>query len=452
MSKQYAQMLANSMRHVSTCLTLAALLAAVSSVRAQGATLVEAQDSRIPRAWFELSNRLTQSSRGFSPPIASRAFGYMGVALYESLVGGMPGYQTLVGRLQGLETLPVPSGEPLDWSAVANAALARMAMQMYGASDEHAAANLDAIDALEAQLAAELTSTSQVAARSAAYGRAVANAVFRWSLSDGGSSGYSSNHPADYQPPIGPGLWVPTPPANAAALQPHWGNVRTFMPSTATICDPPPPPVYSADPLSTAYRDALEVYTTVSAAVPEQRAIAAFWSDDPGKTPTPPGHAISIATQVLAQRGGSLALAAETYARLGIALADAFIACWRIKYLYNYLRPITYVHEQIDVEWTIPLVTPPFPEYPSGHSVMSGAAAEVLAGIFGAVAFTDDTHAALGLPARSFSSFYDAAQEAAMSRLYGGIHYRSAIEQGLVQGYCIGELASALELRTSANP
>lgn len=440
------------MRYLSNCSIILMVLALKGSVHAQDAPLVAAYDSEVPRAWFALSNELTRTSRGFSPPVAARAYGYMGVALYESLVAGMPGYRSLVGQLDGLQDLPARTAGPLDWKAVANAALARMAMQMYAASNEHASANQDLIDALDARLAATLDATHQVGARSAAYGRAVANAVFRWSLSDGAAAGFANNFPPDYEAPAGPGFWVPTPPAFSKALQPNWGFNRPFLASSAAACDPPPPPSYSADPLSVAYQEALEVYTTVREANPEYLAIAQFWADDPGKTASPPGHAISIATQVLAQQRGSLAVAAETYARLGIALADSFIACWRIKYLYNYLRPISYVHEQIDVDWTIPLVTPPFPEYPSGHSVMSGATAEVLSRIFGSVTFTDNTHAALGIPGRSFASFYDVAQEAALSRLYGGIHYRSAIEQGLVQGFCIGRLVSALEMQSSPNP
>ena len=442
----------NALCSLTVGLALLAAFGDVASVRAQEALPVEAYGSRVPRAWFELSNELTRTSRGFSPPVAARAYGYMGVALYETLVAGMPSYRSLVGQLEGLQSLPVPGGEVFDWNAAANAVLARMAMRMYAASDEHASANQDAIDALEAQLAATLTATNQVTAQSAAYGRAVANAIFRWSLADGASAGFENNFPPDYSGPTGPGAWVPTPPAFSTALQPSWGNTRRFMANSAAVCDPPPPPAYSTDPLSIAYQEALEVYSIVKVADPESVAIANFWSDDPGRTATPPGHAISIATQVLAQQGSSLAVAAETYARLGIALADAFIACWRVKYLYNYLRPVSYVHDQIDVDWTIPLVTPPFPEYPSGHSVMSGAAAEVLSGIFGTVAFTDNTHGRLGLPARSFGSFYEASQEAALSRLYGGIHYRSAVEQGLVQGFCIGELASSLEMQTSSKP
>ena len=180
-----------------------------------------------------------------------------------------------------------------------------------------------------------------------------------------------------------------------------------------------------------------------------QLEIALFWSDDPGTTATPPGHSASILTQTLRSQNSSLATAAVGYARLGLAVCDAFIECWDSKFRYNLLRPISYIRQYIDQGWgnPLPLTTPPFPEYTSGHSVQSGAAATVLTATFGSIAFTDHTHDARGLPPRSFSSFEAAAQEAAISRLYGGIHYRAAIERGLEQGRRIGAAVVALPLR-----
>jgi membrane-associated phospholipid phosphatase len=187
----------------------------------------------------------------------------------------------------------------------------------------------------------------------------------------------------------------------------------------------------------------------VNALTTEQRAIALFWADDPGQTATPPGHSVSILGQVLRAQERSLADAAVAYVRLGVAVCDAFIACWRVKYIHNLIRPISYIRSHIDPAWgdPLPVTTPPFPEYTSGHSVQSAAAAEVLAATFGEVTFTDHTHDGRGLAPRSFGSFAGFAQEAAISRLYGGIHYRSAIDRGLEQGRCIGAAVAALPLR-----
>jgi hypothetical protein len=140
----------------------------------------------------------------------------------------------------------------------------------------------------------------------------------------------------------------------------------------------------------------------------------------------------------------SLAAAAGAYAKTGIAVADAFIACWNTKYLYNLLRPVTYIRNLVDPAWTPLLVTPPFPEYTSGRAVQSGAAAQVLTDLFGEVAFVDRTHESRGLPARSFRSFHEGADEAAVSRLYGGIHFRAAIERGLEQGRSTSRHVSTL--------
>ncbi|MEO6578800.1 MAG: vanadium-dependent haloperoxidase, partial [Candidatus Limnocylindria bacterium] len=213
-------------------------------------------------------------------------------------------------------------------------------------------------------------------------------------------------------------------------------------------CDPGPPPEFSTEPGSAFFGEALQVYEAVNLLTPEQRDVALFWSDDPGLTATPPGHSLSILTQLLRAQDRSLAFAAEAYARLGAAVCDAFIACWYVKYRENLVRPITYIRRHIDPAWgdPLPLATPPFPEYTSGHSVQSGAAAEVITGLFGDVAFTDHTHDARGMAPRSFGSPAEFAQEAAISRLYGGIHFRSAIERGLDHGRCIGAAVNAVRL------
>jgi hypothetical protein len=193
------------------------------------------------------------------------------------------------------------------------------------------------------------------------------------------------------------------------------------------------------------YVEARECYRVTNDLTPEQQAIARFWSDDPGQTATPPGHSLSILTQVARELNLTLDRAAEAYAKVGVAVADSFVSCWRTKYQYNLLRPVTYIRRVIDPSWTSLLVTPPFPEYTSGHSVQTAAAARVLTSLFGQLSFTDHTHDARGLSPRTFSSFAAAAEEAAISRLYGGIHFRAAIEHGLEQGACIGEQVTALD-------
>ena len=398
-------------------------------------------------AWFDLQLTLVEQTAGYSPPVASRAFAYSGITLYEAVVYGMPGYTSLAGKVDDLPALPEPIPDAsYYWPAAANAALATITRQLFPTAS---ADNLAAIDALEAQLAASYTTyvpTSTID-RSAQYGDELASAIFVWSMTDGGDQGYLHNFPMSYVAPVGPGMWVPTPPMYQPALQPTWGMNRPFVLSAASDCPAPAPPAYSTDPSSTFFMQAKEVYSTSVMLTADEEQIAQFWSDAAGMTATPAGHWVAITTQVLRDKHASLDVAAVTYAKLGMAVADAFIANWAIKYKYNVIRPISYVRSEIDGSWTPLLGTPPFPEYPSGHSTQSAAAAQVLTDVFGMTSFTDPGYTTAGFAPRSFDSFFAAADEAAISRMYGGIHYRAAIENGLDQGRCVGMKVSALQLR-----
>jgi hypothetical protein len=400
-------------------------------------------DAAVATAWLDQLLALIRATPGYSPPVASRAIAYAGISLYEAIVAGMPDHRSLAGLLPSLAPLPAAGANAAyHWPIAANAGLAEILRSLFPGAP---ASQLAALDRLEATIVA--TAPRGIRERSIEHGRAVARAVFAWSATDGGHEGYLRNVDSGYVPPVGPGLWEPTAPGFLPALQPHWGANRHFT-GASSECDSPPPVPYSTDPGSACFLQALEVSETVSQLTAERLEIARFWSDDPGTTATPPGHSLSILSQVVRARDVSLAGAAEAWARLGIAVADAFIGCWRVKYRDNLLRPITYIRATIDPGWgdPLPLVTPPFPEYTSGHSIQSAAAAAVLTAQFGAAAFEDHTHDARGLAPRSFASFDEAANEAAISRLYGGIHFRGAIEEGLVQGRRIGALAAALPL------
>ncbi len=394
--------------------------------------------SEVATAWFNRALALVRTTPGFSPPVASRALGYAGATLYEALLPGMPGFRSL-----GVPGVPATGrNAAYDWPAVANAALASILRALFPTAP---ATELAAVDALEAGLGQ--TGPPGVVARSSARGRETAAAVFEWSQTDGGHEGYLRNFPP-YTPPTGAGLWEPTPPGFLGALQPFWGGNRCFAIGRGAECPPGDHPAYAEDRASAFYAEAIEAYDAVKNVTPEQEEIALFWSDDPGATATPPGHSVAITTQVLRREDASLALAAEAYAKIGIAVSDAFVACWHQKYVYNLLRPVTYIRQLVDSTWLPLLVTPPFPEYPSGHSVQSGAAFQVLTDLFGEdYAFVDRTHDARGLAPRRFGSFFEAAEEAAVSRLYGGIHFRAAIDNGVDQGKCIGRAVSALPLR-----
>ncbi|HKY61024.1 MAG TPA: vanadium-dependent haloperoxidase, partial [Gemmatimonadota bacterium] len=231
-------------------------------------------------------------------------------------------------------------------------------------------------------------------------------------------------------------------------VEPCWGHLRPFAILSLGMCEPGAHPAYSEDPASEFYQAALEVYETVNDLTDEQRTIAFYWADLAGETATPAGHSLSITTQVLEQVAAPLDLAAEAIARVGIGESDAFIGCWATKYHYSLLRPISYINSVIDPDWESVLETPPFPAYTSGHSNDVGSASTILTTLFGdGFAFTDHFNDALGFAPRSFGSFFEAADESAISRLYGGIHYRFDIERGVEQGRCVGRAVNALEFR-----
>lgn len=401
-----------------------------------------AYSGEVPEAFFTLSLDLVRTTPGYSPPVASRAFGYAGVALYEAVVSGMPGHSSFAGRLNDLTLPPVPRNRAIHWPTVATTALASILRSLFPTAPPD---QLAALDALERRFLHEARSTlpRDVFVRSAERGRVVSAHIFEWSKPDGGHEGFRNNFPP-YDPPKGPQYWVPTPPGFLPALQAYWSKNRPLLLHSGRNCAAGPPLRYSEKPSSHFYREGVEVYDTVNNLSPEQREIALFWSDDPGQTPTPPGHWISILSQVSPLLELTLDRTAEAYAKVGIAVADSFVSCWHTKFRDVLLRPVTYIQRLIDEDWLPIIVTPPFPEYTSGHSVQSAASATVLTDLLGEVAFTDHTHDRRGFPPRSFSSFTEAAEEAAVSRLYGGIHYRAACERGLKQGHRVGKRVAAL--------
>jgi hypothetical protein len=405
---------------------------------------------KVMRDWYRLILELVRHTPTYSPPVASRAFGYLGVTAYEALASGDRSMASLAGQLNGLTPVPQRAGGvSYDEAVVMQAALSSAALELFGNTGP---TGQRALKRLTEKLSAEVSSglDPELVARSEAYGRSVTTHILTWSESDGGAKIENMGFPLEFALGSRPESWVPTSLINQQQLPllPKWGENRPFAMPTGNACPLPPPPAYSEEKGSDFYKEAFEVYETVKNLTPEQRAIARFWSDDPMLSPTPPGHWIVIALKVLDEQKAGAAEHADLLARLGISLADAFIGCWHSKFEYDLLRPVTYIKRVIDPKWEPILITPPFPEYPSGHSTQSGAAATVLTAFFGEnFAFTDNTHEKDKLPNRSFNSFWDAANEAGMSRLYGGIHFRAAIDRGLEQGRCIGEKAVALRTR-----
>ncbi len=414
-----------------------------------------AQDEVPPPAavlhrWYRLILELVRHTPTYSPPVASRAFAYVGITAYEVVASVMPGLRSLAGQVNGLG--PVPACDPTltyDVGVALHAAMAGSVAQFFGNTGPTGQRAMAAMDSKQGARVATGVAVD-VAARSVAHGQAVAAHILDWSRADGGDIVENMGFPYAYAPADTPGAWVPTSQVaqQQAPLLPDWGQNRTFAMPNGTACGLPAPPAYSEEPGSPFHAEAMEVYDTRATLTDEQMLIARFWSDDPMLSPTPPGHWVSIAMQILERDSADLALRVDVLARVAIAVADAFIACWATKFEVNLLRPVTYIRRVIEPKWEPLLNTPPFPEYPSGHSTQSAAAAAVLTAVWGeGYAFDDATHQEDGLPVRTFANFAAAADEAAISRLYGGIHFRAAIVQGLAQGRCVGAHAAALITR-----
>ena len=409
-----------------------------------------ANPQAVLQSWYQLTLELVRHTPTYTPPVASRSFAYLGVAAFEAVATGSDKLQSLAGQLNGLTASPQrEAGKTYDEAVVVHAAMDFAAQNFFentGPTGHHAMA------ALEAKLRAEVSAgvPADVVARSEAYGQAVAAHILAWSQDDGGAVIENMGFPMTYELTKGPAHWLPT---STIALQqlpllPGWGKNRTFAMPNGAACPLPAPPEYSEDKDSEFYKQALEVFDTKANLTPEQRAIARFWSDDAMLSTTPPGHWISIALRIFERDTVGLDKSVDVLARLGVAEADAFIGCWNAKFQYDLLRPITYIRRTMDPKWESTLNTPPFPEYPSGHSTQSAAAATVMTDAFGDnFPFEDATGQKDGLKPRSFSSFWAAANEAGISRLYGGIHYRAAIERGLEQGRCIGKFVTVLHTR-----
>ncbi|MEY4983334.1 MAG: hypothetical protein RIR62_1600, partial [Pseudomonadota bacterium] len=402
--------------------------------------------------WYRLILELVRHTPTYSPPVASRAFAYVGLTLFEALAARPEsGLRSLAGQVTALPPCAALAAG-LDPAAVAQGALSRAVASFFGNTGP---TGQRAMVAMQARIGERLTAAlgAEALAKGQQAGAQVFDHILAYSATDGGAVVENMGFPLTYTPAPDPGAWVPTSliRQQQAPLLPLWGTNRPFALPSATACALPAPTEYSEDPSSRFYAEAMEVYEAVRNVTPEQEIIARFWSDDPMLSPTPPGHWIFIALDVLELEAAPVERRAEVLAMLGMGLADAFIACWQSKYEFNTIRPVTYIKAHIDKGWEPLLITPPFPEFPSGHSTQSGAAAAVLTHLFGDnYAFEDRTHEDEGFEPRAFASFNDAAEEAGMSRLYGGIHFMPAITEGLAQGRCVGGHIARLTTRKDA--
>ncbi|MDP9081087.1 MAG: vanadium-dependent haloperoxidase [Bacteroidota bacterium] len=383
----------------------------------------------------------------FSPVVASRNYAYANIAAYEVMAAGYPKkFNSLCGQLNGLKTVAKPlPGEQIDFEYAALQAFCHVG----GAVTFPEGSMKYYTDSLH-KLAVDHGMSSDMVSGSEAYANRVGMSIMKWSKGDNYLKTRSSSK---YSVKDIPGRWVPTPPSYAAAVEPHWAEIRTMVMKDANQFDVAPPPAFNVtDKTSKYYQEVMMIMNAGNKLDPEQTHIADFWDDNPGKLNvlghvmfitkkfSPPGHWMSVTGIAAGQAKADFPTTVYAFAKTSIALFDAFIECWAAKFKYATVRPETVIDRYFDKDWRPHLQTPPFPEYTCGHCTISSSAAEVLTDIFGDnVAYKDTSELEFGIKSRSFKSFRQAADETSLSRFYGGIHFRNSTIVSSGYGKTVGD-------------
>ena len=382
----------------------------------------------------------------FPPMIASRNYAYANIAAYEVIVAGDSNYNSLSGQIKHLPPMPRPdASKKVDFPFASLLAFCKVGNAVTfpeGSMDSY-------VEELKSK-AKDAGMPSDVFENSVAYGNKVADSILSWSKKDNYAQTRSA---AKYTVTTEEGRWVPTPPMYAQAVEPHWMEIRPLVLDSCSQFKPARPPKF--EPLnknSLFYQQVMMVKNWGDSLTDEQKQIADFWDDNPFKLNvsghvmygtkkfSPAGHWMNIVGIIAEKQHADFDETVCAYAESSIALFDAFISCWDEKYRSNYVRPETVINKYYDPEWRPYIQTPPFPEYTSGHAVISAATAEILTKIFNDnISYTDTSEAEFGIPPRSFTSVRKAAEEAGMSRAYGGIHYKNSCDVGNTEGKQVGQ-------------
>lgn len=379
----------------------------------------------------------------FVPPVSSRIYAYTMLASYEALRYKYPNYQSITTQLNGFEPMPTPQ-----IAAKYNFVVA--SIKAFFTVAKGLVHSPKALETTENRLYEDLKSQipAEVFQRSLDFGIEVAEVIKKRIAKDNYKE---TRGMARYTPLTSEVNWQPTAPAYMDAVEPYWNKIMPLALENPAQFKPKSPFPFNLDKKSPFYKETIEVYETIKNLTETQKTIATFWDNNPFimvfeghleyavKKISPGGHWLQITALATQNAGADLIQTAESYALVSISLLDGFISCWDEKYRSNYVRPQTVIEKYIDNQWLPFIQTPPFPEYTSGHSVISNAAAAVLTQLYGEnFAFVDSTQVQYDLKPRPFKSFYEASAEASISRLYGGIHFRNALEKGNEQGREVG--------------
>lgn len=383
----------------------------------------------------------------FPPMIASRNYVYASIAAYECVVAGDASYQTLSGQIKHMPPMPKSdTTKVIDYSLAALLSFAKVG----NAVTFPEGSMMEYYNELK-EKADSAGIPSEVLENTIAFSDTIVSAIMKWSKGDN----YAATRSAErFTVQEKAGRWIPTPPMYTAAVEPQWSKIRTMVLDSSSQFNIPRPAVFDVtNKNSTYYKALMEVKNVGDNLTDEQKHIADFWDDNPFKMNvnghvmfatkkfSPPGHWLNIVGIAAKTANADFNSTVGVYAITSIAFFDAFIRGWEEKYKSNYVRPETVINKHVDQEWRPYIQTPPFPSYVSGHATNSAAAAETMTSWFGDhLSFTDTSLLEFGIANRQIKSFRAAAAEAAMSRLYGGIHYRFDNEEGLKVGKQVGEL------------
>lgn len=391
----------------------------------------------------------------FSPPVASRIYAYASLAAYEVAALSDETYQSLMGQLNGFEKKEFDTSKEYLFPLASLAAYYQVATALIFSEDQLTVHRDKLYQSIKKQGIPE-----GVFENSLELGHAVAAHIMAYASKD---NYHQSRSFEKHNISQDKGAWKPTPPAYMEGLEPHWAKMRPFVMDSSNQFVPERPSPFDIIPESDFYKEAEAVMLATNHITEEQKEIAFFWDCNPYKMNvkghvmfaekkiTPGGHWMGIAGIAAKTKDLDWKQTAETFVITSLALYDGFLSCWDEKYRSVLIRPETYINEYMDKDWLPLLQTPPFPEYTSGHSVVSSAASVVLTHLLGDhLHFVDSTEVVFGLPVREFNSFQEAADEAAISRFYGGIHYMPAISNGARQGEQVGQLVvDKIKTRTS---
>lgn len=418
----------------------------------------EYKPNEIPNRWADLTIDILKTTPANSPTFASRTLGYIGLTMFESVVGFNDSLQSMSGQLNGF-ILDKNDTSGVIPALSLNQAQATILKNIYIQTSDQNKARIDSLkNLIEKEIVLSQDITEKQIFISNKYGEKIALAIFEWSKTDGGHRGYLKNFDKDLKFPQKKGGWKPPLYAQSFSHHPlhsHWGQNRTFLLKNDQLKDPGFIS-YNEKPGSEYYNQFLEVYKKEKSLTQAEKEAAIYWGDDPDETPTPPGHSYYLTALSLRQSQANIFLCAETYAKVGISLADAFRNCWRWKYVFFSERPNTFIPEHIDSTWNSFWPDPPFPAFPSGHAIQAAAAATILTNTFGEkFSFTDSLHTGrrrdalrdVDFKPRSFNSFWELAHETANSRFYGGIHTPQDNAAGLEKGKEIADNVLALKWR-----